>query len=465
MEEKRQKRRIWIGRTAFVLVTLALAALIYFCLDYVISDDTSSMSRVTILNYYKQDPVDIVFTGTSHTMYCVDAARLTEKLDRSVYNLSTSGPDFVKLYYLLKEAIRAKDIDTAFVEMSVSRLGSSSGDNETSTFIISDYLKNLPNRAALVLNAVDENSYMNGFFRLRRNITAIPTVSEIKWLIGRKQEEEYIRYSGWEQYRGRGEWYRHGTFDRTIDYDGVDNFTVHDILPKEWTYLTKIMDLCARKGVKLVLYVTPYSEPYLIQFREYEHITDAVRKLADAHSATFIDLNLIRDEYFHLDSEDYTDFEHMNTEVGAQLADFLAEYIRDPDHDWLYGSLREKYTDDTVYGVGYRKSFVTEKGVFGKSTEAKGTISEMRLQIEPLSFHDADTEVVLTELKRDEETDIRSDVRTFIASGREGSFSVFAVPYDPSTRVYYRIEVFRAGTDELLFETESFFREWSEDER
>lgn len=464
MKEKKNRIRIWIGRAAFVLATFAAAALIYFGLDYVISDDTSSLSRVTILNFYKEDPVDFVFIGTSHTLYCVDAVHMTEKLDRSVYNLSTSGPDFVDLYYLLKEAIRAKDIDTAFVEMSLSRFGYL-GDNETATFIISDYLKNFPNRAALIMDAADEDSYMNGFFRLRRNLSQLPTVSEIKWLYNRKQEEQYTRYSGWEQYRGRGEWYRHGTFDRTIDYDGVDNYSEQEFIPKEWEYLTKIMDLCRRKGVRLVLYVTPYSAPYLIQYSEYEQVMDTVRKLAAEHSATLIDLNLVRDEYFHADPEDYTDFEHMNTEVGERLADFFAAYIRDPDHDWFHGSLREKYPDDTVYGVGYRKSFVTDQGIFGKSTEAKGTIREMRLSIEPFSFHDVDADILLTELAHDEETDTWSDVCTFRPTGREGSLSEFAVPYDPKVRVYYRIEVFRSGTDELLFETESFFREWSEDER
>ena len=464
MEERKGTIRKWIGRTAFVLVTLAVAVLIYFCLDFAISDDTGSLSRVTILNYYKEEPVDIVFVGTSHTQYCIDAVRLTEKLDQSVYNLSTSGPDFVKLYYLLKEAVRTKDIDTAFVEMSLSRLGSQ-GDNETATYIISDYIKNFPNRAMLILDAADENGYLNGFFRLRRNFKAIPTLSEIKWLTRKKLEDQYAKHIGWDNYVGRGEWYGHGVYDRTINYRLAEGFSAQEIIPRELEYLTKIMDFCARKGIKLVLYVMPYSKPYLTQFGEYDQIMKTVSSLADSHSATLIDLNLVRDEYLHLELEDFMNADHMNTEAGERLADFLAEYIQSPDQDWFYDSLREKYPEDTIQGVGYWKSFVTDQGVFDKSTDAKGHISEMRLQIEPVSFSGIDADIVLTELLYDAESDTWSEGRTFNPTGREGSFSNFAVPYDPTVRDYYRIEVFRTGTDELLLETDTFFGEWSEDER
>ena len=464
MKEERTKIKEWIGRAAFVLVTLAAIAVIYFCLDYVISDDIKSLSRVTILNFYDQEPVDMVFVGTSHTQYCLDSVKLTEELGQSVYNLSTSGPDFVDLYYLLKEAVRAKDIDTAFVEMSISRLGVP-GDTETATYIISDYMKNIPNRASLILNATDEGSYVNGFFRLRRNFKAIPTVSEIKWLFREKQEEQYVRHSGWKEYIGRGEWYRSDSYDWTINLDDVEHFSEQDIVPKEWEYLTKIINLCSQKGIKLVLYAMPYSAPYLVQFEGYEQIMDRVRKLAEEYSVELIDLNLVRDEYLHLDPEDFMNPDHMNTDVGERLAAFFAEYIRNPEFDWFHDSLRDKYPENMVCGVGYRKSFVTEKGIFDSSTKAEGTVSEMRLQIEPLSFYDVDADVVLTELLHDEAADTWSDVCAYAPTDREGSFSNFTVPYDPSVRVYYRIDVLRHGTGEPLFETESFFREWSEDER
>lgn len=446
-----------------MLATLALAALIYFCLDYVISDDTDSLSRVTIMDFYREEPVDVLFIGTSHSMYAVDSVRLTETLNQSVYNLSTFGPDYVKLYYLLKEAIRVKDIDTVFVELSLARLGSS-GVDEFATFIISDYMKSIPNRAALIITGVDDSNYVNGFFRLRRNFKVIPTFSEIKWLIGKKRAEQYTQFIGIPQYMGRGEWYGHDSNDGTTNYHYAEGFLAKEIIPRETKYLTKIMNLCKRKGIKPVLYVMPYSIPYLTQFKDYDQIMATIRKLAEDHSTAFIDLNLVRDEYLHFDIENFRDFDHLNTEAGKQLADFFVEYMRKPDYDWFYDSIREKYPSDLVQGVGYWKSFVTDEGVFEKSTEASGTITEMLLKIEPLSFSNIDTNIVLTELKRDEETDIRTDVRTFTALGREGSFSIFSVPYDPATRVYYRIEVFKAGTDELLFETESFFGERSKDE-
>ena len=456
MKKRSEKGRKWIGRTAFVLATLAAAVAIYFCLDFVISDDTSSLSRVTILNYYKEEPVDIVFVGTSHSLFCIDAVRMTEKLDQSVYNLSTAGPDFVDLYYLLKEAVRTKDIHVAFVEIPISRLGLPG--TEHSTYIISDYIKSLPNRTALILDGTDADSYMNGFFRLRRNLKVIPTVSEIKWLTRKKMEDQYIRNSGWDDYLGRGEWRGYGSYDWTIDYDLSEGFLLHEIVPKEWEYLTKVMDFCAQKGIKLVLYVMPYSAPYLIQFKDYGLIMDKVREQAETHSATFIDLNLVRDEFFHLDYDDFINADHLGTEAGDRLSDFLKDYIRDPDHDWFYDSLRDKYSENKVYGVGYRKSFVKNKDNSNKSTSEEGIILELLLRIEPLSFSALDVDVVLTELKYDSATDTWKDVYRYTAINRDEASSSFIVPYDLMEQPHYRIEVFRAGTNDLLFETESSFQ-------
>ncbi|MBQ5757072.1 MAG: hypothetical protein IIV93_01000, partial [Clostridia bacterium] len=92
----KRKLIIWIKRATFVLLTGLAAALIYFSLDYIVSDDTRSLSRVTIHDFYGQEPIDILFIGTSHTLYSLDSNQLTEELNQSVFDLSVMGPDFVK---------------------------------------------------------------------------------------------------------------------------------------------------------------------------------------------------------------------------------------------------------------------------------------------------------------------------------------------------------------------------------
>ena len=456
MPEQKGRIRIWAKRAAFVLFTGLAAALIYFGLDYIVSDDTASLSRVTIHDFYEQEPIDILFVGTSHTLYTLDSNQLTEDLNQSVFDLSVVGPDFVKMYYLLNEALRTKDIQHVWVEMSISRLGIE-GKNETGTYLITDYIKGLRNKAELIFNKLDEDNYINAVFRLRRNFTTIPKLSKIRETVYQKRQDAYTKYLGWEMYRGRGEWERRVLrFDNTIDEDLVDEIGVSNVRDDEWEYLLRIMDLCKEKDVDLTLYAMPYTDTYLAQYEAYETLNSMVRKEADERSIPFLDMNLVRKEYLQFDVDEYKDYEHLNLEPGKKVVRFLEDYMRDPDGDWFYDSLSDRFRDGKVYGVCFDKTFLSDKGSYDKLELAEGRVTEVSVEVSPISVSGEPADIRISDGTRGQNEEWIS-FQDYDPVRREGTSSFFTIPYDSEQQHMYQVRLYRPGTDELLFETVTAF--------
>ena len=456
MSDNKSKIRVWMERAAFVLLTGLAAALIYFSLDYIISDDTGSLSRVTIHDFYEQDPIDLLFIGTSHTLYTMDSNQLTEDLNQSVFDLSVTGPDFIKMYYLLNEALRSKDIQHVWLEMSVSRLGIE-GKNETGTYLITDYIKGLKNKAELIFNKLDADNYVNAVFRLRRNFTTIPTLSTIRETVNKKSQNAYTQYLGSEMYRGRGEWERRVYhFDNAIDMDLVDEISIDDLRDDEWEYLLRIMDLCKKKGVDLTLYAMPYTDVYLAQYEAYETLNSMVREEAEKRSIPFLDLNLVRKEFLQIESDEYKDYEHLNLEPGRRVSKFLVDYMHNPEGDWFYESLADRFEDGKIYGIFFDKTLISDDGVYETLELVEGRIKDVSIEVRPISVSGMRADIRISDgvYSLDKEWISFCDYNPVL---EDGFSSFFMVPYDYDKQHLYRVSVFRTGTDELLFETTTTF--------
>ena len=159
----------YLSRAALVLAFLVLLVAVYAGFDYVISDDTETQTRVTFHDYYAAGKIDYLFIGPSHSIHEINAVKLSEDLNKNVFNLTTAAQDFIGSYHLLKEAVADKRTNRVFMELSVSRLAIKQTD-ETAAYIIADYIKSPLIRAQYLFRSFDMEGYINAFLRLRRNI-------------------------------------------------------------------------------------------------------------------------------------------------------------------------------------------------------------------------------------------------------------------------------------------------------
>lgn len=475
----------FLSHAGWLILFLAVLVVLYKGFDYLISDDTESQTRVSFHDYYSQDKIDYLFIGPSHTNHEINAVRLSQELDQNVFNLSTSSQDFIGAYYLVREAIKEKKTDRIFMELSVSRLAVKETD-ETAVYIITDYIKSPILRAQYLMASFDLEGYINAFLRLRRNIDPqdLPSAKKITKLYRTKQEPAYTAYEGGEKYLGKGQWavWRSwadedtGTAALNLKMGGLNNFSVDAIQQREVAYLQKCIDLCKDNGVELTFYLPPYSELYLINFEQFEAVTETFYRIARENEIPLIDLNRVKDDYLHFELADFYNSDHVNAYASEQIADFFAAYIKNPDGDYFCDTLEEKHPKtDRIIAAGYIPYFQTENGEYQKAEEAEGDIETVRLEIsalswikrpvkariyvtEPLEADEDETqeteeaeEAGKPEEKEADEKTVWLDKKEVEGERLDNYTTQFVVPYN-NLKTYYRVDLLDPKTDEVLYE-------------
>ena len=474
-ERKESDVKKYIPRAVCLILFFVLLIALYAGFDYVISDDTSSQTRVTFHDYYEAGKIDYLFIGPSHSIHEINAVKLSEDLDKNVFNLTSAGQDFIGTYYLLKEAFAEKRTDRIFMELSASRLAIKETD-ETAAYIISDYIKSPLIRAQYLFKSFDMDGYINAFLRLRRNIDPqhLPSASELTKTYRKKSDPTYGQFDGTEKYMGKGQWAvwsswandETGTVAVCHQAAGLNNFKPEAIQEREVSYLKKIIALCKENGAELTFYLPPYSDLYLMHFKQYEQITETFYQIAQEAGIPIIDFNKVRDEYLQFSLADFYNPDHLNVYASDRIADFLELYINDPDGDYFYKTLQEKHpvTDD-ILAVAYDRYFVTEDAEFPKLDQVEGDIQSMRLKISAFSWvkrpvdvrlYAAEKQDVPAEDGTEETTPVWID-REEIAGEKIDAYGVqYVVPYK-DMKPYYKVELLDPDTHEVLYETHTRF--------
>ncbi len=441
--------KTYISRIIRVALFLLGLAVIYCALDYLLVNDTNARSRVTIHDFYETEDIETLFIGTSHGIVSIDAVALTERTGQSTYNLSTNGQCPQTTYYLLKEALRThKSIKRVICEFSLTKL-TVEIPHQPSTFLITDYTTTLLPRAEMILNQFDSSVYVNGFSRLRRNITPteLPTAEDIQTIYERKQTEKYVNYLGDKYYLGRGLWDyttdngNKGEIAVNISSSTLNGYTIDRVNEKPLKYIRKIAELCKDHDVELTFCFLPCSEYHLMRLGIYEQVTGIVKDIARETGTPVLDFNLVKDEYVNYDISDYYNSDHLNTSKCGQITDFLVQYLADPDGDYFYDTLEEKYPfKDYVMFAGYTREIEED---------------EMNITVSAVSYVDIPVNVKLCSLKKDEEGEYVVK-KEYEPEETDRYSASYVLPYD-KYKTYYSVDLCDPNTGELLYHAHTRF--------
>lgn len=449
----------YLLRAVYILLFLVGCCAIYAGLDYIVSDDTSSQTRVTFHDFYDEGTVDYLFVGPSHTIHAINAVSLSKTLDASVFNLATSSQDFIGGYYVLKDAIETGDIRHVIYEVSISRFEIEE-TLEVKTYIISDYMKSQWIRAQYLTDALGSDQYPNGFFRLRRNFDPQnpPTAEKFAKVYTNKQDEAYLAYEGTEDYFGKGQWSEptswayEGTAALNTREWNLDNFPLEQIQPKEWEYFLKIIQLCKEKDVDLTFYIPPYSDLYLMRFEQYEEITQRVYDAAAENGITVVDLNLAKKEYLPIEISDFFNSDHVNDAASVKIAAFFTQYLKDPDKDYFYDSLHDNHPiNDDIIAVLYRRLYAQDDGLEFYWPQPETT--SLRMEISALSWVERPVDVRVWKTTQSITGEsVWFDGEEIVGLKLDEYTTQFRMPYD-NMRSFYRVQLLDPDTGEVLYET------------
>ncbi len=345
-------KKEYLIRSIKVGILVVCLSAIYMFLDYLVTDDTAYMTRITFHDFYEMDRVDSLFIGASHGLRGVHAEMLSEQLQEEVFVAATSSQEMMGSYYILKDALTRYDLKNVYLEISPAIMKMDRERADTSTYIISDYMKDFSIKTQYLFHSFQSDEWIPAFFRVRRNFNSMK-IEDI-WEIPKKKAYNYKNYLvdedvfGANEYQGRGTWIMERERSVLSDKNALsfDNVGREDLNPDVLALLSEIIGLCKEKDVHLTLYMLPYPEIYLYKYTDYDDFSSYFADLARERNLGWFDLNLVKNEYLNLKNEDFADNDHLNSDGNYKTTNFLARYLQNPGEYYFWNSLEEKNKEE-----------------------------------------------------------------------------------------------------------------------
>lgn len=430
---------------------------IYRILDFVVTDDTYSMTRITFHEFYKMEKIDSIYVGASHTFKGINAKQLSENLNQEVFTLSTSSQNVSGSYYILKEATEQYDLENIYLEISPAVMKNERKEGTTRVYIISDYLENPWIKIQYLINVLEEDQLPNAFLTVKRNLNIMNFDSSV-WNIPLKKDENYRTYQ-WigdgYQYLGRGSWTDDQKLSENLltawDDAGFDNVGVSEIGQEQIDYLQKIIALCKEKDIRLTLYVMPYSEVWLYHNKNYMEFTKFFEDLAMENNLGWFDLNCVKSEYLLLTNDDFMDYDHLNFNGNKKTTEFLSEYYSNLDQDYFWDSLEQKKAEEQtvphIIALEYCMRCRSADGEELEKLEQEGDYLEYEISVIESGIGDLEYLVYYC-YGEDENKSIKGE--NILYAYGEGNSIRFVVPYELRNTAF-AIEIFDRVTGEKLY--------------
>lgn len=354
----------------------AITGMVVFCIlfgvtgklaRYLVTDDTTSYTRITYHEMYEQDNIDVLFVGSSHCYRSFKPEILDEELGLNTFNVGSSSQLIDGSYLLIKEAARYNDIKHIYLEVyfDVARDVKANRTDPTAAYIIADYLRPSVDKYLYLLNATTSEYYGNSFFVARRNWENLFDFDSIKTLLQKKSTDSYKEYK-YDNVTFETEWYggkgfvddSHAVNNWNIfSYLGWPEFSV-DSISQDWVdEMNKIMDYCEKEDIALTLVAAPMPNYLLVGGGNYDEYVSFVNDLIKDRDVDYLDFNLCKEEYFPNDCTLFRDENHLNGAGAEVFSHLFADVVNgklDMD-DITYDTYQEKIDniDPMVFGLAY----------------------------------------------------------------------------------------------------------------
>lgn len=317
------------------LFVLALTALLIHGCNYLLIDDSQSYTRLMMHEFYEsKEPIDTLFLGSSHCFRAYDPQLFTELTGKTAYNLGSSAQNYDTSYYLLREAAKAHDIKTVYLDMHYKFLFVGKEERDlVQANIISDYMRPSFNKLEFLTTTADGRQLTNRLLPFRREWQKLADVSFLREVFEKKQTKAYQNYEPVvlekEYYAGKGFVYS----EEELDAEAItwwENFTsVAEDMESDETYtlsyIEKIVEFCRQQEIRLIFVTAPSYGRYLEEVGPYDLAYNYIKKMAESYGVPYLDFNLCRKDYLDLEEDSFLDVDHLNGKGAKELTGLLAE--------------------------------------------------------------------------------------------------------------------------------------------
>ncbi len=341
-----------------IIVFLLLMFFINEVLRYLLIDDSASLTRLMMHEFYtEEENIDILFLGSSHCYRSLNPQITDEIFQKNTFNAGSSLQGLDASYALLVEAGKENRLEEVYVEIfyGITKEVYSERNDLTATYLISDYMKHGLNRIALIMNAGPSCHFMNGFVLARRNADKILDMTWITDILSKKKKTKYRNYEYDFGYEGKGfvgsNIYM--TQEELVLGERPEELTEEIISEDSRKYIEKIIRYCERNHIKLTFFSAPMHDFVVLSQDGYDVFTQQMRKLTDNTASGYLDFNLCEQRILDLQEEDFLDMHHLNSKGAEKFSRFFAEYFNNENQGVvIYDSRAQKFADMQAQAVG-----------------------------------------------------------------------------------------------------------------
>ena len=268
----------------------------------------------------KENSVDVLSIGSSHAYYGYSPNEMWGCGGMTSYMLGSPAQTVPMSYYLLKEALKYQSPKIVLME--------------TYNFHYSDFYTSEANlRTAFDGVPLFENGKLN-----QNKVDLIQTA-----LAGESWQKKMTYYIPFSKYHSRwsklsdrdyfpekGYYLKGGriTF-HTESFGTPPEIELKDgkLADLSLEYFQKIVDLCRKNNIQLVMYATPVACEDEGKYTKLERMNESLRKLLADMDIPFVNCQWVDDIQIDY-ATDFTDAGHMNYYGQKKTTEYLAEYLK-----------------------------------------------------------------------------------------------------------------------------------------
>lgn len=310
----------------FKKIILHTALLVFFVIIILIC---STLPYFWGESYYYQDykvrtslsgKLDTLVIGSSHALRSIKPTVLNEKLNTKAYNLSSPLMSMYGRYVMLEKEINRNPIKTVYLEISYNAL---TLDRKTLGLEGDLY----------VLGRFD-----NAFERINFFKNAF-TTDEYKKVLSDvivRSRNSFFTHNAIKQYETFGYLPMPSNNQSLSDEtkEKIKNTKLLDTKIKEESlnYFDKIIKLCKRNNIRVILVVTPVTEKMILEYNNLDDIFSQYIDLAKEYNCEYYDFNLDKNRVkLYSEETSFYDNTHMSDSGAEVFSNRLTEIIKKVD--------------------------------------------------------------------------------------------------------------------------------------
>lgn len=317
--------------------------------NWLLIDDTRSYTRLMMHEFYRQDNIDVLFVGSSHSYVSLDPWITDNIFGLNTFNAGSALQAQDASFALIREAVEKYDVQQIFMEMYYLMMDNDEyreREQMTGTYIISDYMRPSINKLRFLLNASSPKYYVNSFIPARRSWEKLLNPTYIVDLISRKMAPAYRNFDPVDDYVMKGfvEQETTVTAEWLLDNAGFDRIHTENASADWLKTIREIIAYCEKKNVRLTLYSAPMTLFQTAGAGNYDDYIALITSLTAGTNTRYVDFNLCREEYFNQSLELFADAGHLNSKGAEQFSRIFAQYFTGQltDQQLFYNSMAEK---------------------------------------------------------------------------------------------------------------------------